>query len=178
MRADAQRNRVRILDAAEAVFAEGGPDASTEEVARRAGVAIGTVFRHFPTKDDLLAAIMKQTRGRLTERVDELVASGDPDALFTFFTEAVEHAAGTRTTVDALAATGTEIEVGRALAGLGEAVDTLLTQARTQRAVREDVRLDEVLALLTAACQGAVGGGWSADLRHRTVARMLDGLRT
>jgi len=60
MRADAQRNRTRILAAAEEVFADGGPGASTEEVARRAGVAIGTVFRHFPTKADLLSALMKR----------------------------------------------------------------------------------------------------------------------
>ena len=60
-------DRVRILDAAEAVFAEFGTRASTEEVARRAGVAIGTVFRHFPTKDDLLAAIMKRLLAQLVE---------------------------------------------------------------------------------------------------------------
>ncbi|HVV20388.1 MAG TPA: helix-turn-helix domain-containing protein, partial [Pseudonocardiaceae bacterium] len=59
LRADAQRNRARILNAAESVFAELGASASTEEVAARAGVAIGTVFRHFPTKRDLLAAIMR-----------------------------------------------------------------------------------------------------------------------
>ncbi|WP_406674290.1 helix-turn-helix domain-containing protein [Nonomuraea sp. N2-4H] len=65
MRADARRNRARILAAAEEVFAERGASASTEEVAARAGVAIGTVFRHFPTKRDLLAAIMKDLRRRL-----------------------------------------------------------------------------------------------------------------
>src|SRR3982074_1256888 len=60
LRADARRNRARILDAAEVVFSEKGASASTEEVASRAGVAIGTVFRHFPTKKDLLRAIMKE----------------------------------------------------------------------------------------------------------------------
>src|SRR2546421_2027863 len=59
-RADARRNRERILAAAQEVFAEKGASASTEEVASRAGVAIGTVYRHFPTKDDLLRAIMKE----------------------------------------------------------------------------------------------------------------------
>ena len=56
-----------ILDAAEAIFADFGTRASTEEVALRAGVAIGTVFRHFPTKDDLLAAIMKRLLAQLVE---------------------------------------------------------------------------------------------------------------
>jgi AcrR family transcriptional regulator len=57
MRADARRNRERLLSAADLVFAERGPGASTEEVARRAGVGIGTVFRHFPTKESLLEAV-------------------------------------------------------------------------------------------------------------------------
>ena len=65
LRADARRNRAAILAAAEAVFAEQGTSAPTEEVAARAGVAIGTVFRHFPTKDALLAAMMKELLARL-----------------------------------------------------------------------------------------------------------------
>ncbi|MFD0541611.1 TetR/AcrR family transcriptional regulator [Actinomadura luteofluorescens] len=80
MRADARRNRERILEAAEEVFAVAGPDASTEEVARRAGVAIGTVFRHFPTKADLLRALMKRLLQQVTDDAAELVASGDPAA--------------------------------------------------------------------------------------------------
>lgn len=170
LRADARRNRGRILAAAAEVFGELGPSASTEEVARRAGVAIGTVFRHFPTKDDLLAAIMKDVRGRMVERAGELAAGQDPEALFTFFAEVVEQAAGARTTAALL-----EIDVGDALAGFGAALDTLLRHARESGTVKDDVRLDEVVALLTAACRGA---GWSPDLRRRTVARMLDGLRT
>jgi AcrR family transcriptional regulator len=177
LRTDARRNRARILAAAAEVFDERGTSASTEEVARRAGVAIGTVFRHFPTKDDLLAAIMKDLRGRLTAEAGALAAEGDPDALFTFFADVVEHAAGARTVVHLLAAAGTDVAVDRQLAGLGGAVDTLLVRARTARTVRDDVELDEVLALLTAACYGALAAGWTADLRRRTVARVLDGLR-
>src|SRR4051812_44194715 len=95
LRADAQRNRARILDAAEAVFDELGPRASTAEVARRAGVAIGTVFRHFPTKDDLLAAILKRLLVHLVERAAQL-------DLFTFFTHLVAQAAAKKTVVDLL----------------------------------------------------------------------------
>src|SRR5215211_8227405 len=83
LRADAQRNRARILRAAEEVFAEKGAGASTEEVAARAGVAIGTIFRHFPTKDALLAAIMKRLLARLVEEAGRLSGA---DGLFTFFT--------------------------------------------------------------------------------------------
>ncbi|HEY0537204.1 MAG TPA: helix-turn-helix domain-containing protein [Actinoallomurus sp.] len=177
LRADARRNRARILAAAAEVFDEHGTSASTEEVARRAGVAVGTVFRHFPTKADLLAAIMKELQSRLAEQAETLAAEGDPTALFTFLTEVVEHAAGARTVVHLLAAGGTDMGVDRQVAGLGEALDALLARAREAGTVRAEVRLDEVVALLTAACHGALAAGWAPDLRHRTVARLLDGLR-
>ncbi|MEW9530840.1 TetR/AcrR family transcriptional regulator [Microbispora sp. NPDC049125] len=177
LRADARRNRARILAAAVEVFDEHGTSASTEEVARRAGVAIGTVFRHFPTKADLLTAIMKDLQGGLAVRAGTLAAEGGPTALFTFFAEVVERAAGARTVVHLLAAGGTDVGVDHQVAGLGEALDALLTRAREAGVVRAEVRLDEVVALLTAACHGALAAGWTPDLRHRAVARLLDGLR-
>lgn len=72
MRADAQRNRAKIPDAAEEVFAAQGAAAPTEEAARRAGVAIGTVFRRFPAKEDLVTATLKRLLARLAERAGEL----------------------------------------------------------------------------------------------------------
>src|SRR5580658_9480883 len=71
-RVDARANRGRILDAAEEVFGQGGESASTEEVARRAGVGIATVFRHFPTKAELLEAVLARRFERLRERADGL----------------------------------------------------------------------------------------------------------
>lgn len=177
LRADARRNRARILAAAAEVFDEHGTAASTEEVARRAEVAIGTVFRHFPTKKDLLAAVMKELQNRLTAEAEALAAQDEPAALFTFFADIVEHAASTRTVIDLLAAAGTDVGVDRQLAALGEALDILLVRARKARTVRSEVQLDEVIALLTAACQGALTAGWAPDLRRRTVSRLLDGLR-
>jgi AcrR family transcriptional regulator len=176
-RADARRNRVRILAAAVEVFDEFGPSASTEEVARRAGVAVGTVFRHFPTKGDLLAAIMKDVRGRLAAEATRLAGRDEPSALFTYFAEIVEQAARARTVVHLLAVAGTDVGVDRQLAELGTALDLLLTRARQARLVHDDVRLDEVLALLTAACHGALAAEWTPDLRRRVVERLLDGLR-
>jgi AcrR family transcriptional regulator len=177
LRADARRNRARILAAATDVFEEHGTSASTEEVARRAGVAIGTVFRHFPTKDDLLAAIMKDVRSRLAVQAEALVAAGRPTGLFTFFTDVVDHAASNRTVVHLLATSGINIGVEGQLTGFGDALDTLLVRAQEAHAVRGDVQPDEVIALLTAACQGALVAGWTPELRHRAVARLLDGLR-
>jgi AcrR family transcriptional regulator len=175
MRADAQRNRAKILAAAEEVFAEQGAAASTEEVARRAGVAIGTVFRHFPTKNDLLAAIMKDLVRQLADEVETLARQGDPaTALFTFVTGLVERAAARKTVVELL---DVDIQVGRQLQQLRDAIGTLLARAREAGGVRAGVQLDEVMALLTATSHAALHSGWDGDLRRRTLAIVFAGLR-
>ncbi|MEV8631649.1 TetR/AcrR family transcriptional regulator [Streptosporangium sp. NPDC051023] len=178
LRADARRNRARILAAAEEVFAEKGPSASTEEVAARAGLAIGTVFKHFPTKQDLLGAIMKDLLARLSEEVDALASDGDPaTALFTFVSQTVEQAARKKTVIGLLTESGVDVRVADAVRLLHEGIEGLLSRAQQAGAVRGDARPDEVLALLTAACQGALHAGWDPDLQHRTLAIVFDGLR-
>lgn len=177
-RADARRNRARILAAAEKVFAEQGPSASTEEVARRAGVAIGTVFRHFPTKNDLLRAIMKDLLQRLTGEVTSLAADGDPaTALFTFFTRMVEQAAAKKTVIELLAENGIEAGVAGPVQALRHGIKELLTRAQQAGAVRDDVQIAEVMALLTSICQGALHAGWDDDLQHRALTVIFNGLR-
>jgi AcrR family transcriptional regulator len=84
-RADARANRVRILDVAEAVFGEGGESASTEEVARLAGVGIATVFRHFPTKAALLEAVLARRFDRLREQAEALLNAADLGKAFPGF---------------------------------------------------------------------------------------------
>jgi AcrR family transcriptional regulator len=178
MRADAQRNRERILQAADAVFAEHGPQASTEEVARRAGVAIGTVFRHFPTKAHLLRALMKRLLQQLTDDVTDLVAHGDPQtALFEFFTRLVERTTADRTVVSLLAAEGIDVSITGTLGSLTDAVRQLLERGQQAGALRAGIQPDEVMALLVSACQGALQGGWGPDLRRRTLDIMFAGLR-
>ena len=178
LRADARRNRARILAVAEEVFAENGASASTEEVASRAGVAIGTVFRHFPTKNDLLAAIMKELLGRLTAEVESRNAEDEPGtAFFAFFARVVEEAAAKKTVVDLLAGAGISVGVAEPVQTLRQGIDTLLTRAQRAGAVCGDVRIDEVLALLVSACQGALLAGWDRELRERTLAIVFDGLR-
>ncbi|BAL86702.1 putative TetR-family transcriptional regulator [Actinoplanes missouriensis 431] len=173
MRADAQRNRARILDAAETVFAELGPGGSTEEVARRAGVAVGTVFRHFPTKDDLLAAIMKRLLARLVAEAGEL---GGPDGLVRFLTSLVAQAAGKRSVVELLARSGIGLSLPDVVGNLRDAVAALLSQAQEAGTVSREVRLPEVMALLVSLCQGALHGGWDEQLRDRTLAVVFKGL--
>ena len=178
LRADARRNRARILAVAETVFAEKGPSASTEEVAERAGVAIGTIFRHFPTKQELLQAIMKDVLSRLTEQAASLAVDGDPgSALFTFFTDLVAQAAEKKTVVELLTESGVGLSMADAVRPLQQQIAALLHRSQEAGAVREDVRLDEVMALLGATCQGALQGGWDHDLRERTLAIVFTGLR-
>jgi AcrR family transcriptional regulator len=173
MRADARRNRDLILAAARAVFAEGGPDATTEEVARRAGVAAGTVFRHFPTKADLLRALMKDLLSQVTAEASALAEEGDPaTALFEFFRGLVRRTAANRTVVGMLA-----VSLDEPIASLSGVVATLLARGQAAGAIKSAVRTEEVMALLVSACQGALHGGWDSDLRDRTVEIIFAGLR-
>ena len=167
-RADAVRNRAKILEVAARVFAEQGAAASTEQVAAEAGVAIGTIFRHFPTKADLLAAIMKDTLARLAERM------AAPDAtLVGAFTALVAEAAAKRSVVDLLPG----LEVAESVARFRAVVAGLLARAQAAGEVRAEIGPDEVMALLVAVCQGALRGGWPPALQQRTLSIIFDGLR-
>ncbi|MET7281961.1 helix-turn-helix domain-containing protein [Kribbella sp. NPDC005582] len=167
LRADAVRNRAAILTAASEVFATHGPNATTEQVAQQAGVAVGTVFRHFPTKDDLLVAIMKESLARLAALTNE-------STLATFFDAVVDEAVRTRMVVIALGDSG--LDIGDALQGLTDNVTQLLDQAKAAGEARPTVQVDEVMALLTAAAYAAQQASWTADLRQRTLAVILRGL--
>jgi AcrR family transcriptional regulator len=178
LRADARRNRARILAAAEEVFAQRGASASTEEVARRAGVAVGTVFRHFPTKHDLLTAIMKDLLERLAGDVSRLAQSGDPgSALRELFTSLVRQSAAKKSVIDLLAAAGTDVQLAGALQTLRDGLAGLLAQAQQAGEVRPEVQAGEVMALLTSTCLGALQGGWDEDLQDRALAVIFAGLR-
>jgi AcrR family transcriptional regulator len=178
LRADARRNRAAILAAAEAVFSQQGTSASTEEVAARAGVAVGTVFRHFPTKDALLRAMMKDLLARLASEAAALISHGDPaTALFTFFAYVVEQAAAKKTVSDLLASEGIELQAGGPVSTLRQELQALLAGARQAGAVREDVGTAEVLALLAATSDAALRSGWDRDLQQRTLAIVFNGLR-
>jgi len=174
-RADAQRNRARVLAAAERVFAEQGTTASTEEVARAAGVGVGTIFRHFPSKEALLRALIAERLGRVAADAREHAAAPDArTAFFDFFAAAVHSSATKLELVDALAELG--VHPNEAIAPVAEeatsAVAALLKRAQQAGAVRTDVTAEDVIALLAGASQAR---------RHasddRPLAVILDGLR-
>jgi AcrR family transcriptional regulator len=154
LRADAARNRARVLAAAGDVFAEQGPNAQLLDIARRAGVGAGTVYRHFPTKEALYVQVVATRLADLLDRADALAAEREPaDAFFAFWGLAVDEACRNAALCEAFAsATGEEHRVPdevetryrRTLGGMLEA-------ARAAGAVRSDITLADAFALLAAS---------------------------
>jgi AcrR family transcriptional regulator len=179
-RIDARTNRARILEVADEVFGEGGEGASTEEVARRAGVGIATVFRHFPTKAELLEAVLVRRLDGLRDRARELLDADDPGgALFGFFADVVADAATKIAIGEALLDAGGDPggEAMRAGRALEEAVGALLRRAQDDGAVRGDVALPEFYALLVGTSRAAAHARLDDDVRGRALAIVFDGLR-
>ncbi|GAA4395781.1 TetR/AcrR family transcriptional regulator [Actinomadura verrucosospora] len=167
LRADALRNRAKVLAAAEEVFAVQGTSASTEEVARKAGVGIGTVFRHFPTKESLLEAVLVALLERLAAEARDLRAAADPGAaFFGFFTRVVSQAAAKQAVTEALAEAGVDAReaTGRAGPDLKAALGVLLGRAQETGAVRADVGPGEVMALLAGMSYAAGRAGAREDV--------------
>ncbi|MFC1415545.1 TetR/AcrR family transcriptional regulator [Streptacidiphilus cavernicola] len=180
LRADARRNRARLLEVAEAVFAEQGTGASTEEVARRANVGIATVFRHFPTKEALLEAVLIRRLEQLAEEGRRLLAeSGPTEALFALFDLIVEASPVKNAFAAALADAG--VDVGAAAAEAGHALHAVLSEllsgAQRAGAVRKDLEVPELIAILvgTARMLEHLDGHPASAARARAVVR--DGLR-
>ena len=148
LRADAQRNLDRLLEAAGEVFAEQGVDGSIDEIARRAGVGHGTVFRRFPTKEALLAAILAGHMLELTSAAEASYEETDPGEAFDGFVRRVADAyARNRVLVDAVKRCEAMPEVDE----LVDAVGRLLRRAQDAGAVRRDVSAEDVLALIPTA---------------------------
>ena len=149
LRADAQRNRDQILAAAEAVFLERGARVSLEDVAKRAGVGIGTLYRRFPTREDLLAATFSARFLAFAETARSLGDEMDPlGALRTYLQELVQYTNMYR----GLAATlGTVLQIGPpgCLAASAEGA-RLLDRGQKAGAVRPDIRLDDLVCIATA----------------------------
>jgi AcrR family transcriptional regulator len=180
MRADAQRNRVRVLEAAEEVLAAEGLSASMRTIAERAGVGLGTIYRHFPTQEALYQAIIVERMQRLVDEASTLLTAPDPGvSFFTFFTRIVESATRKKALADALADAGIDPKAGMAdiSRGMRHAVEGLLSRAQHAGAVRQDLQMPELLALLAAASLAAERNQWSDELRDRALTIMFDGLR-
>jgi AcrR family transcriptional regulator len=178
LRADAARNRARVLEVAYETFAAEGLAVPIDEIARRAGVGAGTVYRHFPTKDDLYRAVVED---RITTIIDggrALLESGDPgEALFTFLRSMVlQWGATDQGLTEALAGVGIDISTAmpEVEADFLAMLDDLLRAGQKARSVRADLAVRDVKALLTGA--GAMQAAYP-DTAERMTEVVLDGLR-
>jgi AcrR family transcriptional regulator len=179
-RVDGRTNRARILDTAEEVFGKGGEHASTEEVARLAGVGIATVFRHFPTKAALLEAVLVQRFDRLRSQAEALLDAADPGSAFLdFFGQLVADAATKIAIGEALLEAGgkDDGEAKQASNQLRQVVGTLLRRAQRAGAVRADAELPEVYALLVGTSRAVAHAHLSAKAKRRLLTMIFDGLR-
>ena len=171
-RADAVRNRERVLEAAKAVFSAGGADASLEAVARRAGVGIGTLYRHFPTREALYEAVYRREVEQLGDLADQLKNEAKPiDALRRWLRSNVEFVATKKgmSAALALAAQGSPELKSYSLDRLSRAVGVLLDRAVATREIRSDVNPEDLIRALVGMCYVHDQAGWQS-----TVLRLLD----
>jgi AcrR family transcriptional regulator len=154
MRADAMRNRQRILEAAEATFAREGLAVPVDAVAAAAGVGVGTLYRHFPTKEALFEAIVVSRLGELIEAV-KAGASADPgEAFFAFLDRMADEVRLKHDLFDALSAAGIDFKsrCGELADELESGIDNLRQRAVDAGALRGDVTTPEVMGLVVGAC--------------------------
>jgi AcrR family transcriptional regulator len=169
LRADARRNLERVLDAATEAFAASGPDASIDDIARLAGVGHGTVFRRFPTKDDLIYAVIERHVAQMQAMAEEALESDDPgDAFFDFARQVAELSMSTPGLHRCVVHCGEK----PGAAELNRLVAKLVSRAQQAGAVRADVEPVDVQLLVRSALTSAPEGQW-----RRYLDVVLDGLR-
>jgi AcrR family transcriptional regulator len=179
LRADAVRNRELVLEAAKSVFSAGGPDASLEAVARRAGVGIGTLYRHFPTREALFEAVYRREVEHLADLAGQLKADdvAPTEALRRWLRSIVEFVATKKgmSAALALAANRSSELSAYSSARLTEAVGALLDRAIAAGEIRDDISPEDVLRALVGMCYMHDQPGWQASVL-RLVEVFVDGL--
>lgn len=178
-RADAVRNRERVLEAARIVFNAGGPEASLEAVAKRAGVGIGTLYRHFPTREDLFEAVYRREVEQLSELAEHLRSAKYPvDALRRWLHSAVEFVATKKGMSTALALTyqsSSELATF-SMDRLTKAIGSLLERAAAAGQMRGDVSPEDLLRAFFGMCYMHDQPGWQSSVL-RMLDVFVDGLR-
>src|SRR5437667_2668758 len=178
-RVDAVRNRERVLEAAKAVFSAGGPDASLEAVARRADVGIGTLYRHFPTREALYEAVYRHEVEQLGELAEQLKGESSPvEALRLWLRSNVEFVATKKgmSAALALAAQANSELMAFSYDRLTKAVGALLDRAVKAGEIRGDVGPEDLLRALIGMCYLHDQPGWQASV-VRLLDVFVDGLR-
>jgi AcrR family transcriptional regulator len=178
-RADAVRNRERVLEAAKVVFSAGGPEASLEAVARTADVGIGTLYRHFPTREALFEAVYRREVQHLADLAEKLKQEAHPiDALRQWMRSNVKFVATKKgmSAALALAAYKNSKLFSYSFDQLTRAVGGLLDRAIAAGEIRDDISSEDILRTLIGMCYVHDQPGWQTGVL-RLVDVLIDGLR-
>jgi len=171
-RADARRNFDAVLAAARDAFAENGKDASLEDIARRAGVGIGTLYRNFPTRQDLFEAVFVEEINQLSESATAVASLPPWEALTAWLERFVAYVVTKRAVIEALNRESEMFASYRRT--IFDAGEPLLERAQKEGAVRPDLSFDDLLRLVS----GLTSAAYVDDTqRDRVLALALDGLR-
>lgn len=182
MRADARRNREAVLAAARELFAEHGFEAQMDEIARRAEVGVGTVYRHFPTKEDLLDALIARRFDSLAARAAQAVdeaKDGDPwEAFEGFIHFSAELQTGDRALSEAMANRSERMHAAAVCSGLVEQLEALLRRTKRAGVVRKDLAVEDIPSMVCGVGQVAIASHERPHWRwDRVLAIWLDGVR-
>lgn len=175
-RADAQRNRATLIAAARTAFTERGSEASLEEIARRAGVGVGTLYRHFPTRQDLIEAVYVEEVEALCRSAEDFNDGSSWDALVHWFDRFVDYVATKKALLEELMATiGQDAQVFRTCHdAIFAAGQPLLDRAKQDGVVRPEVEFIDVIRMVSGVTM--IRNAQPEDIR-RVLAMALDGLR-
>ena len=179
LRADSIRNRERLLEAATQIFSAGGPQASLEAVARQAGVGIGTLYRHFPTREALFEAVYRHEVDHLGELAEQLARDGDPvEALRKWLHANVRLVATKKGMIEGLqlVAHGSSELKAYSFERLTNAIGMLLDRAVAAGEIRSDISPDDLLRTLVGIFYSQGTAGWQ-PAALRLVDVFVDGLR-
>ena len=178
-RADGARNRQLLIDAAKAGFSSVGLDVSLEEIARRAGVGIGTLYRHFPTREAVVEAVYRREVEHLAEAVPQLLQiSTAGEALHKWMHLFVDYIATKRIIAPSLAAAVTRTSAlhTTSVELITGAISTLVKRAIAGGDVRKDIDPSDLLRAMVGVSYGTPDAGWEASAR-RLIDILMDGLR-
>lgn len=176
LRADAQRNRTELLKAADATFMELGADASLEQVAKRAGVGIGTLYRHFPDREALLLATLDDSLHGLVALAEKLADADDPGEAFTTWLKAYVKNGTTYQGLSVCLKPLTRSTGETACVAVTRAGGVLLERAQAQGTVRRDIDFEDVGAMVSAVAM-AMQASRDAKRAKRLLGLFLDGLQ-
>jgi AcrR family transcriptional regulator len=179
LRADARRNREKVLEAARAVFSEQGRDAQMDDVARAAGVGVGTVYRHFPTKEALIEALMVSAFEAIAAAAEAALEVEDPwDAFTSVLWRGAETMAGDRALSEVFASIpGATEAVMPTVAGLTDTMSELIRRAQKAGALREDLIVDDIPMVMCGIGSATKKEHRCPDAWRRHLTIVLDGMR-